>query len=303
LSYNTAVGAKALYCGDIKQIGEGNTAVGYEALANCYTDTVPPVGSYNTAVGKGALSDIDTGSYNTAVGTAAGRSMAAAGINPNSRNTCLGWGAGQNMAASGSDNILIGYDTGDILPVSNNIVIGHEYPGAITAINVMIIRGLIFANLSQGNVGIGVLSPTKKLDVNGTISATGVKSFDIPHPDPVKANEGWRLRHSCIESPTEGDNIYIYEVEIDVDAGTKEILLPSYWKYLNGNPQVFVSAKDQFAYGYGSLDENMEKLIVKGEKKGTYNLLLIGTRKDKDAKESFNSGVEYKPEGITKDEV
>ena len=70
--------------------------------------------------------------------------------------------------------------------------------------------------------------------------------------------------------------------------------LPSYWKYLNESPRVWVSAADQFARGYGYVDCSLEKLIVKGEKKGDYSVLLMGTRKDKAAKEFFDPlGVEY----------
>ncbi|MFH1868449.1 MAG: hypothetical protein ABH843_05715 [Candidatus Omnitrophota bacterium] len=297
LSYNTAAGANALFCADTDEIGTANTAVGYGALENCYVDTGPPLGSYNTAVGKGALSDIETGSYNTAVGTMAGRSSSNAGSNPNFRNTCLGWGAGENMASAGSNNILIGYNTANVFPTSDNIVIGYDYTGVpyLMPTNTMSINGLIFADLNQGYVGIGEVNPSKELDINGSISATGLKLFDIKHPDPAKSEEGWRLRHACVETPTGGDNIYIYEVEIDANGGKKEIGLPSYWKHLNNNPQVFVSAKGQLAYAYGALDEQAEKLIVTGEKKGIYNILLIGTRKDKDAKESFDTGAEYKP--------
>ena len=45
--------------------------------------------------------------------------------------------------------------------------------------------------------------------------------------------------------------------------------------------------------GYGYVDEVTNTLVVKGEKKGVYNVLLIGTRKDLYAKEFDARGVEF----------
>ena len=70
--------------------------------------------------------------------------------------------------------------------------------------------------------------------------------------------------------------------------------MPDYWKHLNENPQVWVSAVDQFAVGYGSVDQSLSNLIIRGQKAGTYNVLLVGTRKDDVAKEYFDTlGVEF----------
>lgn len=42
------------------------------------------------------------------------------------------------------------------------------------------------------------------------------------------------------------------------------------------------------------MDETLNKLVIKGEKKGVYNVLLVGTRKDQIAKDFFDAkGVEY----------
>ena len=65
--------------------------------------------------------------------------------------------------------------------------------------------------------------------VNGALSKTS-GTFDIVHPDPSKAIDGWRLRHSFVESPTRGDNLYRWEVE--VTDGEAIIDLPDYFKYL-----------------------------------------------------------------------
>jgi len=121
----------------------------------------------------------------------------------------------------------------------------------------------------------------------------GAGSFLIPHPGPNK--NGMLLRHCFVESPTRGENLYRYKVEIRKDRGKKAIQLPSYWKHLNEKPQVWVTAVGQFASGYGYVDEESNRLVIRGEKKGKYNVLLVGTRKDKYAKEFFDAkGVEFK---------
>ena len=62
---------------------------------------------------------------------------------------------------------------------------------------------------------------------------------------------------------------------------------------MNENSEVWVSPVGQFAQGYGYVDEVLNKLVLKGEKKGFYNVLLIGTRKDQYAKAFDAKGVEY----------
>ena len=48
------------------------------------------------------------------------------------------------------------------------------------------------------------------------------KNFDIPHP----TKEGWRLRHTCPEGPS--NDVYVRGRVVN----KKEILLPTYWKKL-----------------------------------------------------------------------
>ena len=147
----------------------------------------------------------------------------------------------------------------------------------------------------------GIITINGSVHIRGDLSADGnvaasVKTFDIPHPNPEKREQGWRLRHGVIETPTRGDNHYRYEVQVESDGGEAVIELPSYWKYLNENPQVWVTAVGQFANGYGYVDETLSRLIVVGAKEGLYNVLLVGTRKDETAKEIFDPiGLEYKP--------
>ena len=64
---------------------------------------------------------------------------------------------------------------------------------------------------------------------------------------------------------------------------------------MNENPQVWVSAKrGTMGFGSGEVDENLEKVFIDVSVDGIYNILVIGTRKDKIAREHFDEkGVEY----------
>jgi len=178
------------------------------------------------------------------------------------------------------------------------VVVGSS--GSITAKTITATGSITVS--SNGTITAGFLSVgtiTANVDLHGTttvhfpgsIFVSGNKSFLIPHPDPEK--KGWLLRHCSVESPTRGDNLYRYKIEIPSDGGEASISLPTYWAHLNENPDVWVSSVGQFARGYGYVDEGANKLIIKGEKKGTYKVLLIGTRKDIFAKKFDAKGVEY----------
>lgn len=156
-----------------------------------------------------------------------------------------------------------------------------------------------FANLSGGPqidvavIGNGGMGCSGGVRSNSTFTK-GSGTFDIPHPDPQK--QDWRLRHSFVESPTRGDNIYRYQIKSKSDGEAVTVDLPDYWKYLNEDQQVWVTGKDHFAKGYGSVDQTQSKLTIFCEKSGEYNVLLMGTRKDSVARESWDSigDVEYK---------
>ena len=127
--------------------------------------------------------------------------------------------------------------------------------------------------------------------ISGSISK-GSGSFDIPHPDPAKEKEGWRLRHYFVESPTRGDNVYRWSVE--TEAGEASIELPSYFQYLNEDVQIWVSPDGHFGRAYGKINPELTEIMVKADSDGTYNVLAVGTRKDKVAKQGFEGyGIEY----------
>lgn len=196
---NTALGKYALY---YNQTGSGNTGLGYMAL---YQNTTGysnlAVGSsslrYNTtgfnnvALGQSALFSNTSGSYNVAVGRGAlyygnvSNSVAighSAGFGVNNasyqNNVLIGYMAGYSLN-TGSNNILIGYKAGDNLTTgSGNIIIGYNIDAPLAdGNNRLSIGNLIFATgvdgtgstISSGNVGIGVIDPVVKLEINGGV--------------------------------------------------------------------------------------------------------------------------------------
>ena len=164
-------------------------------------------------------------------------------------NTASGYSAGVN-SQSGCNNVFIGYNAGCGFSsnTSNIIAIGNS-----STINTYI---------------CGCLHKTA-----GT--------FNIPHPDPAK-REKYDLQHSFVESPTEGDNIYRWSTET---TGCRSVIeLPDYYRYLNKNDQVWISPVCHFGNAYGEVTEDQKCLIVCSQADGSYNVLLIGTRKDEAVK-------------------
>ena len=127
----------------------------------------------------------------------------------------------------------------------------------------------------------------KDFYIGGALSKSS-GTFDIPHP----CKDGYRLRHSFVESPNRGDNIYRYQIEVDKQK--YKIDMPDYFPHLNENVQVFISPVGHYGTGYAEYKENQNSVVVRCNETGTYNVLIIGTRKDKDAKSGWDAkGLEY----------
>ena len=191
-------------------------------------------------------------------------------------------------------NKFVVWNTGSVTAAGTITAVGGLSVGTITAdANTHGTTSVNFPNwLLVGTItALEATHGTTTVHFPGGINVTGPKNFLIPHPDPAK--DGWMLKHSCVEGPTRGDTLYRYTVEVKTNSGESLITLPQYWKHLNENPQVWVTAVGQFSNGYGYVDGISGKLIIKGEKKGVYNVLLMGTRKDRYAKKFDETGVEY----------
>ena len=118
---------------------------------------------------------------------------------------------------------------------------------------------------------------------------SGTKSFIIPHPDPEKAAD-YDLRHASVEGPTRGDTLYRFVITIPANGVNRDrrIELPDYFAYLNENPQVWIAAADGFGAAYGAVNNKGDAVIVRANTAGTYNVLVMGTRKDADALASWD---------------
>ncbi|MDX1958871.1 MAG: hypothetical protein SFU98_09870 [Leptospiraceae bacterium] len=146
-------------------------------------------------------------------------------------------------------------------------------------------------DLSTGST-VMALASGGAVTIPGALSK-GSGTFDIAHPDPSMPKES-RLRHSFVESPTAGDNIYRWQVKVTSENGKSFVKLPKYWKHLNTNPMVWVSSSEEPAQAYGYVDNKEDRVIIQADKIGTYNVLLLGTRKDSLATNNWKElGMEY----------
>jgi hypothetical protein len=116
-------------------------------------------------------------------------------------------------------------------------------------------------------------------------------TFRIDHPSPEKKHTHY-LSHSFVESPTAGDNIYRFLV--NVENGTATIELPDYYKHLNTDDQVWVTPQGHFGTGYGIVNSEQTTVTIHANMDGEYNVLLIGTRKDFDAVHHWQGVESYK---------
>ena len=135
------------------------------------------------------------------------------------------------------------------------------------------------------------LDKNSGLAVEGALSK-GSGTFRIPHPVPEKKDKLY-LQHSFVESPTRGDNIYRWQIEVKDNQYVIE--LPDYYQHLNENDMVWVNPVNHFGRGYGNVNEEQTELTINTDADGLYNVLLIGTRKDETAVNNFK-GIEIERE-------
>jgi len=120
----------------------------------------------------------------------------------------------------------------------------------------------------------------------------GAAGMDIPHPNSVKKSQGYRLRHSFVQTNTAGGNLYKYRVTLP-DSGTAQIELPDYFNELNQNAMVWVTPHQHFGRAYATIVNNT--CTVSGNSAGDYNVLIFAERKDPTAVTEFQKyGVEYR---------
>jgi hypothetical protein len=120
-------------------------------------------------------------------------------------------------------------------------------------------------------------------------------TFKIDHPNPCKTSTH-NLQHIFFESPNAGDNIYRFKIEIG-DKLKGEITLPKYYKYLNTDSQVWVNPVDNLGRAFGVVNSKDTKVNITTSEPGNYNVLVISTRKDKDATQNWKGTETIKNEG------
>jgi hypothetical protein len=167
--YNVMIGTSAGFNLLSTYYGQNwyNTFIGINAGYKIKT------GTNNVFLGTNAGAMLENGDGNTIVGIDAGRSGAwdwnvwHAG-NTTSHNTLIGNDAGYSLDV-GDGNVFIGYQAGYFevgtvsTPSSNKLYIANSATNP----------PLIYGDFSTGNVGIGTMTTTNKLNVGGNASVSG----------------------------------------------------------------------------------------------------------------------------------
>ena len=204
---NTAVGYQSLLR---NTTGERNTATGYRALQENTT------GKRNTATGFYALQSNTTGERNIATGYYAlqrntiGNNNIATGYQAlrynttGERNIATGYYAGRTDSSgtgitNPNDSIFLGYNTKALSDNGvNEIVIGSNVTG-LGSNTIVLGNDNINTTALKGNVGIGTLSPSEALEIDGNIklsetsATTDTNKFVVLDNGVIKYRTGGQI--------------------------------------------------------------------------------------------------------------
>ena len=231
---NTAVGN---YAGYKATGGIGNTMIGNRAGTNMTN------ADGNTFVGSDAGLGVNTGSLNTYVGQGAGS------FNHNGReNTYVGRDAGA-LGSSGSNNTFLGMEAGFTNEGIGNIFLGYRAGRDETGSNKFYVANgldtsnvLIYGDFSTGRIGLGTLSPERKLHIVGdgprvlVEASTGNPEVNFKLAgDPT--SEVWAIYKSSVTEDLRfyqnGDRVTLQAATGNVAIGTTDPA--GYRLYVNGS--------------------------------------------------------------------
>ena len=273
----------------------GNTTTKAGLILNSFGTTGSPttlglqLGNVEGAAGQGVSMILDAGPI--ASGTSAG-AKAALYLGNRAQNIFDGT---SNVLRTRKFSTVGGF--GPVYPSlvqQGPTVIGGDTSSAIFGWDfVNDVEEQVYIGWDVASSATGGLFVRGNVNITGSIAIGGTKSFCIDHPEPEKTLTQ-NLYHSCIETPTAGDNLYRYRVT--TVNNTAVIKLPTYFRYLNENEMIWVSPVDSFGRAYGKLSPDRLEVRVTSDQDGDYNVLVMGTRYDKNAK-AYWKGAERMKKG------
>lgn len=243
-SYNTMLGSEA--GSKLTGTAAENTFLGALAGANtantnanvfvgAYSGQANTTGASNTFVGHESGNAATTGNENTMLGTAAGK------LASGSQHTYIGRGAGQNTT-SGTANTFVGRYAGQNIASATSVTLLGETSSAATGLtNATAIGAGAYAGASDAlvlgsvagtngagttvKVGIGTTTPTRRLDVAGTVRfgtngstiTNVIKETVNADPANIPANDGVNV-DIAVANAAEGSSVVV-STGADLEAG------------------------------------------------------------------------------------
>jgi hypothetical protein len=291
-SYNTSTGVSA---GDVvtglnnsfhgyysgkNTTGTGNSFFGYQSgLSNT-------VGGSNTFIGSGAGTQNTSGGSNVFVGVSAG-----AGNATGFANVSIGVLSGFNL--KGSSNVLIGNSAGvSLTSGSGNIFVGSNAGWSETGSNKLYIDNsntttpLIYGDFSTdklsingafnvtGNTGLGITTPTERLEVAGTARLNAVTQDNALNRVLVSDNTGKIFWRDALNLTGSGDNLGNHIATQSIIAGTANSYdlgsSTNYFKNLYINDKIFSQSIQILKTTAGDGSANTSSIFL-GESSGFSN--------------------------------
>ena len=150
---------------------------------------------------------------------------------------------------------------------------------------------------NTGKVGIQTFAPTHELEVTGDFKATGSitgssKSFDILHPNPVKAQQGYHMRHWVIETADSPAGSLLYRRTIDMTSTNETLQMPDWFSYIAKDVSVMMTPFEHFGSAWGRCEGNTIELH--STTLGKWHVLIMANRNDA-AANACDPAVEYIP--------